>query len=137
MTGTATAAEGLLRQRREPNDTVLVDLMLAGNDGFENIRQLRRDDFVPIVVVSARDDTHGILGTLKASSDDYLVEPGAVKELSARLRALRRWARAAVTTECPSWCSRTGRRPAAGEVTVGGRPVPITRTPAGRSPPEA
>jgi two-component system response regulator RegX3 len=66
---------------------VLVDLMLPGIDGFECIRHLRRDDDVPIVVVSARDDTHDIVAALDASADDHLVKPVAVKELSARLRA--------------------------------------------------
>ena len=73
----ATAEEGLAAQRHEPADTVLVDLMLPGIDGFECIRTLRRDDDVPIIVVSARDDTHDIVAGLEAGADDYLVKPVA------------------------------------------------------------
>jgi DNA-binding response OmpR family regulator len=40
---------------------VLVDLMLPGMDGFDCIRALRRHGDVPIVVVSARDDTHDVV----------------------------------------------------------------------------
>ncbi|BCJ48655.1 DNA-binding response regulator [Actinoplanes sp. NBRC 14428] len=128
-TGAPTAEEGLAAQRSRPADTVLVDLMLPGIDGFECIRQLRRADDVPIVVISARDDTQDIVEALEAGADDYLVKPVAVKELTARLRALRRRARVVADDEVP--VLRFGAleiSPEAGEVRLHGRPVPVTRT---------
>ncbi|WP_144119274.1 response regulator transcription factor [Catellatospora sichuanensis] len=129
VSSAATAEEGLVRQRREPADTVLVDLMLPGIDGFECIRELRRADDVPIVVVSARDDTHDIVAALEAGADDYVVKPIAVKELTARLRALRRRARAA-TAAGPrtSVLGELEIRPQAGEVLLRGSQVALTRT---------
>jgi DNA-binding response OmpR family regulator len=127
--GASTAEEGLSVQRTRPADTVLVDLMLPGIDGFECIRQLRRHDSVPVVVISARDDTHDIVAALEAGADDYLVKPVAIKELTARLRALRRRARAVPSDEVPAL--RFGDleiSPEAGEVRLSGKPVSVTRT---------
>src|SRR6185295_15691306 len=74
-----------------PFDVVLIDLMLPGIDGFELCRSLRRNSDVPIVMVTARTDTHDVVAGLEAGADDYLTKPFAPKELSARIRAqLRR-----------------------------------------------
>lgn len=126
--GAATAEDGLAAQRSEPADTILVDLMLPGLDGFDAIRELRREDDVPIVVVSARSDTHDIVAALEAGADDYLVKPVAIKELSARLRALRRRARTAEKTIPALAFGPLEIRPLAGEVRLHGKPVTLTRT---------
>ena len=76
-----------------PFDVVLIDLMLPGIDGFELCRSLRRNSDVPIVMVTARTDTHDVVAGLEAGADDYLTKPFAPKELSARIRALLRRAR--------------------------------------------
>jgi len=64
--------------------------MLPDVDGFEVCRAIRRTSDVPIVMVTARDDTHDVVAGLEAGADDYLTKPFAPKELSARIRALLR-----------------------------------------------
>lgn len=78
-----------LFQRSAP-DVVLIDIMLPGIDGFELCRTLRRTSDVPVVMVTARNDTHDVVAGLEAGADDYLTKPFAPKELSARIRALLR-----------------------------------------------
>jgi DNA-binding response OmpR family regulator len=71
-------------------DLMVVDLMLGAMDGVDVIRQVRRTLDLPIIVVSARADTSDIETALDAGADDYVTKPFAVKEITARLRALRR-----------------------------------------------
>lgn len=77
----------------QPADVVLIDLMLPGIDGFELCRSIRRTSDVPIVMVTARTDTHDVVAGLEAGADDYVTKPFQPKELSARIRALLRRAR--------------------------------------------
>jgi DNA-binding response OmpR family regulator len=77
----------------QPADVVLIDLMLPGMDGFELCRSIRRASDVPIVMVTARADTHDVVAGLEAGADDYVTKPFQPKELSARIRALLRRAR--------------------------------------------
>ena len=79
----------------QPADVVLIDLMLPGMDGFELCRSIRRSSDVPIVMVTARADTHDVVAGLEAGADDYVTKPFQPKELSARIRALLRRARPA------------------------------------------
>ncbi|SOC50069.1 DNA-binding response regulator, OmpR family, contains REC and winged-helix (wHTH) domain [Blastococcus aggregatus] len=71
-------------------DVVLLDLMLPGKDGFEVCREIRRTSNVPIIMVTARGDSHDVVAGLEAGADDYVSKPFVAKELSARIRALAR-----------------------------------------------
>ena len=73
-----------------PPDLMIVDLMLGAMDGVDVIRHVRRGLDLPIIVVSARADTSDIETALDAGADDYVTKPFAIKEINARLRALRR-----------------------------------------------
>ncbi|WP_063048876.1 response regulator transcription factor [Nocardia arthritidis] len=82
-------------------DVMIVDLMLGGMDGFECIREIRRDHDVPIIVVSARDDTHDVVAALEAGADDFVTKPFEIKEITARMRAVRRRSRLSSERETP------------------------------------
>ena len=62
-------------------------------DGFECCRAIRRQSAVPIIIVTARTDTHDVVAGLEAGADDYVTKPFVAKELGARIRALLRRAR--------------------------------------------
>ena len=70
-----------------PPDLMLVDLMLGRMDGFTFIRTARAVHDAPVIVLSARDDTHDIVAALEAGADDYVTKPFELKEVTARLRA--------------------------------------------------
>src|SRR5947208_10436969 len=89
----ATGEDALNSFQQRSSDVVLIDLMLPGIDGFACCRAIRRTSDVPIVMVTARADTHDVVAGLEAGADDYLTKPFAPKELSARIRALMRRAR--------------------------------------------
>jgi len=80
-------------------DLMLVDIMLGGMDGFTFIRRVRPASDVPIIVLSARDDTVDIVSALEAGADDYVTKPFVVSEVTARLRALMRRSRVSQQTE--------------------------------------
>lgn len=86
----ASGEEALERFARQPPEVALVDLMLPGMDGFDCCRAIRRVSEVPIIVVTARSDTHDVVAGLEAGADDYVTKPFVTKELTARMRALLR-----------------------------------------------
>jgi DNA-binding response OmpR family regulator len=125
---TATGQAALESFSRNPADVVLIDIMLPDIDGFEVCRSLRRTSDVPIVMVTARADTHDVVAGLEAGADDYLTKPFAPKELSARIRALLRRAR---TPDPGTSHLRFGDLeivPEAGVVKVNGDEVHLTKT---------
>jgi DNA-binding response OmpR family regulator len=124
----ANGEDALTQFQQEPADVVLIDIMLPGIDGFEVCRSIRRSSDVPIVMVTARADTHDVVAGLEAGADDYLTKPFAPKELSARIRALLRRAR---TSEVSSPHLRFGDLeivPEEGVVRRNGRDVHLTKT---------
>ncbi|MBI5427225.1 MAG: response regulator [Nitrospinae bacterium] len=76
---------------REDYSLVILDIGLPGIDGFEVLRRLRkRKYYVPVLVLTARDELDDRVRGLDLGADDYLVKPFALPELKARIRALLR-----------------------------------------------
>jgi DNA-binding response OmpR family regulator len=64
----------------EPPDVVLLDLMLPDTDGFAVCRSIRRVSDVPVIMVTARVDSHDVVAGLEAGADDYVTKPLVAKE---------------------------------------------------------
>ena len=73
-------------------DLVLLDLLLPGKGGLEVLEELRAlRPRLPVIAVTALDDTGSKIGGLDAGADDYVTKPFSVEELVARIRARLRW----------------------------------------------
>ncbi|HET9089474.1 MAG TPA: response regulator transcription factor [Acidimicrobiales bacterium] len=82
---------GVALFNRMRSDVAIVDLMLPGISGFDTCQALRSTSDVPIVIVSARDETADVVLGLESGADDYVTKPFVPAELLARVRAhLRR-----------------------------------------------
>ncbi len=77
----------LMAFRETKPDLVLLDLMLPGTDGIDVCRQIRAESGVPIVMLTAKNDTVDVVVGLESGADDYVVKPFKPKELVARVRA--------------------------------------------------
>jgi DNA-binding response OmpR family regulator len=77
-------------------DLVILDVMLPGLDGFEVLKQLRREDDIAVLMLTARDELDDTVRGLEGGADDYLVKPFKFKELLARVRAVLRRRRIAL-----------------------------------------
>ncbi len=106
-------------------DTVVLDVMLPGVDGFEVTRLLRaRQDWTPILLLTARDAVGDRVTGLDHGADDYLVKPFAFAELLSRLRALDR--RGAVRRPTAMSAGRLSLDPATHLVTYDGERVDLS-----------
>ena len=82
--------EAIRAVARERPDLVVLDLMLPGMDGLEVCREIQRDDWVPVLMLTARTDEADKVAGLAVGADDYLTKPFSLRELAARVRAIVR-----------------------------------------------
>ena len=88
VVGSAEEAYPLLADRAA-YDVVVLDVMLPGMDGFALASQLRaQGHFVPILMLTARDQPPDVLRGFEAGADDYLPKPFDLSVLLARINAL-------------------------------------------------
>jgi two-component system, OmpR family, response regulator len=86
-----TGEDGLWMATENPNDVIVLDVMLPDMDGFEVCRRLRRSgQWAPVLMLTARDGVPDRVRGLDAGADDYLTKPFSFTELAARTRALLR-----------------------------------------------
>jgi len=88
-----TAADGpqaIEKHRTERPDLVVLDLMLPGMDGLEVCQQIQRDEWVPVLMLTARTEEADKVAGFAVGADDYLTKPFSLRELTVRVRAILR-----------------------------------------------
>jgi DNA-binding response OmpR family regulator len=122
-------ADALAALRRDPPDVVLLELMLPDRHGFGVCREIRRNSDVPVIMVTARADSHDVVAGLESGADDYVTKPLVAKELSARIRAvLRRFESASPPPPRRFTVGELRIDVDSSEATRDGEPLPLTRT---------
>ncbi len=120
--------EALYAVRHERPDLVVLDILMPKMDGLEFTRRIRREQDVPIIMLTARaEETDRIVG-LEMGADDYVTKPFSPREVVARVRAVLR--RAQPHREAPPTL-RVGPvvlDRAEHTVTIAGEPVDLTPT---------
>ena len=85
--------------RASPPNLMLLDVMLPGMDGWQVCREVRKISNIPIIMLTAKDETFDKVLGLELGADDYIVKPFDMKELVARIKAVIRRFQAADTPE--------------------------------------
>lgn len=86
-----SGTEALLLFKQKTWDLVLLDLMLPGRNGQEVLTELRKTSAVPVIILTAREDTASKIDALKSGADDFISKPFDLEELAARIESnLRR-----------------------------------------------
>ena len=88
---TAEAGDEALRKfKSDPPNMMLLDVMLPGMDGWQVCREVRKVSNIPIIMLTAKDETFDKVLGLELGADDYIVKPFDTKELVARIKAVLR-----------------------------------------------
>ena len=93
VTTTNSGAGALTELEKASPDLVLLDIMMPGMDGYEacqKIKEVSKDEFLPIILLTAKDDKESKIKGLEIGADDYVTKPFDMDELNARIRAMLR-----------------------------------------------
>jgi DNA-binding response OmpR family regulator len=130
-----TAGDGLAGVQaalHDHPDVIILDLMLPKMDGLAVCRELReKAPFIPILMVTAKDDVVDKVLGLEMGADDYITKPFNLRELDARIKSVLRRVRTApgadgAGDEAPIVRGKLRIDPAKREVMVGERQVELT-----------
>jgi DNA-binding response OmpR family regulator len=90
VTAVHTGPDGVAAAAKEKWHAIILDVMLPGLDGFEVLKQIRRQSDTPVLMLTARGDEADRIVGLEIGADDYLPKTFSTRELLARLRAVTR-----------------------------------------------
>ncbi len=100
--GSLNGMEGLEKVKTFQPDLIILDLMMPKMDGLEVCREIRKDNQVPIIMLTARGEESDVVAGLEVGADDYLTKPFSLRVLAARVKAnLRRTTTAPSTIHSP------------------------------------
>ena len=98
VSAAADAPSGIELVRRLDVDLVLLDLILPSANGLDVLEAIRAlKPRLPVIVLTAVDDTRSKVDGLEAGADDYVTKPFSIQELAARIGARLRWSDASGT----------------------------------------
>lgn len=83
----ADGIQGMQLYREREYDLIVLDIMLPGISGFDICREIRKEKFVPIIMVTAKKEDVDKIRGLGLGADDYVVKPFSPAELVARVKA--------------------------------------------------
>ena len=90
LRASTSGEDGLIALQEGHYDLLILDIMLPGMNGIDVLKQVRRSNDLPVIMLTARgDDVDRILG-LEFGADDYLSKPFNPRELLARIKAILR-----------------------------------------------
>ena len=86
-----TGKEGLQKLREQEYQLVVLDVMMPGMDGFETLEEIRKENSLPILMFTSKNDSISKVRGLRAGADDYLTKPFDMEEVLSRIESnLRR-----------------------------------------------
>jgi DNA-binding response OmpR family regulator len=124
----ATGTQAVERFAIATVDLVLLDIRLPGMNGFEVCRQIRRTSDVPIIMVTAQQDSHDVVAGLEMGADDYVTKPFNDRELLARVRAQLRRRTGGLTAPSAIVLGDIEVRPDEGRASKCGEELSLTKT---------
>ncbi len=128
VTDAADGGSALEQVRQGGIDLVLLDLMLPGIDGLDVCRRLREfNGYIPIIMVTARDDEASRVAGLELGADDYVTKPFSGREVVARVRAVLRRIALPGDPEATLTAGQVTLVPSSRQCLYGGREVDLTR----------
>jgi len=85
-----SAEDGLEMLKNANYDLIVLDINLPGMDGFEFLQEFRKENNIPVIIVSAREADEDIIMGLGIGADEFVVKPFSPRVLAARVRAVLR-----------------------------------------------
>jgi DNA-binding response OmpR family regulator len=118
--------EAIFAARHSNPDLILLDIMMPQMDGFDFLRQYRKEKKTPVIIITAKEEeTDAVLG-LELGADDYVIKPFRMRELLSRVRAVLRRGEAAADPNRVLSLGDLVLDPATHTVSVRGAPADLT-----------